>query len=339
MTFLSTIPVLYIVVLTGTVLFCYMIYSWWYVSQDTKLTFNLEDAVCFNPEFHHNFLMRRTEELPALMGSNQLESVMRLTKIQLADRLLNIAIPSGALRLKAQGDDEEICLSSAYDIVLENANSAPYIYGNDVSVSSSGKLLSRMLVARSDIRIRVDQLEADGILASGDIEISSRKTVLTRIAGFAYRFNEQPVPAHAKIAFQYKRYDPETIDREQYVKVASITANKIVTSNIVCARDLEIASGATIHGAVKVYGSVRLGGPVTFLGPVVVNEDFDAPEGCVFMSDVVIKGVLRCNRFFVAGQPHKHSVCVIARRMSLVGVVMGSGTLVASEREYLRHAA
>jgi len=72
---------------------------------------------------------------------------------------------------------------------------------------------------------------------------------------------------------------------------------------------------------------------------VVVNGDLDAPEGCVFMSDVVVKGQLSSSRFLVAGQPQRHAVCVVARQLNLRGAVAGSGTLVASEQEGLRHAA
>lgn len=84
---------------------------------------------------------------------------------------------------------------------------------------------------------------------------------------------------------------------------------------------------------------MRVDEKVIFLGPVVVNGDLDAPRGCVFMSDVVVKGDMKVAGFMIAGQPMRHSVCVVARNLELSGKVAGSGTLVASEQDGLSHAA
>jgi len=339
MTVTIIMPVLYIMFLAGTVVLVYAVYGQWFEANDTKLSFNLEDAVCFNPEFHHDFLKRLMASLPVQPDRNQPETMVQLAKIQLADRLLNVAIPSGPMRFQSQVADEEICVASVHDVTLEQVESVPYLYGADVSITAAGTLTSRMVVSRGDLVLNAAKIVADGLLANGDVEVVSNQTRVTRIAAFSYRFNARQVPHIAQQAFKYRRYDGDAVARIAYVELAEIPANSIVTQNIVCARDLEVAAGATIHGAVKVYGSVRLGGPVVFLGPVVVNENFDAPEGCVFMSDVVIKGKLRATGFLVAGQPQRHPVCVIARKMNLKGTLIGSGTLVASEQGCLNHAA
>jgi hypothetical protein len=335
----AVMPVLYILFLAGTVVLVYAVYGQWYGEKDTKLTFSLDDAVCFNPEFHHDFVKRQIARLPVQAATNRPESMVQLTKIHLADRMLNVAIPSGPMRFQSQDADEEICVASVHDVTLERVGHVPYVYGLDVAISAADTLTSRMIVSRGDMVLNARSIVANGLLASGDVEVVSNETQLTRIAGFSYRFNGRTLPHAVQQAFKYRRYNADAASRIAYVELAEIQPNSIITENIVCARDLEIGGNTTIHGAVKVYGSIRLSGPVIFLGPVVVNADFDAPEGCVFMSNVVIKGRITADRYLVAGQPQRHSVCVIARQLNLKGALIGCGTLVASEQECLRHAA
>ncbi len=335
----AIMPVLYILFLAGTVVLCYAVYSQWYNDNDTKLTVNLHDAVCFNPEFHHAFLKSQMARLPVPPASNRAEATVQLAKVQLTDGVLNLAIPSGPIRFQSQMADEEICVASRHDVVIERAGLVPYVYGADVSISSSGELTARLLVSRGDMALTAHNIRADGLLANSDLEVVSNQSQLTRISAFSYRFNAQPVPLPAEQAFKYRRYNASSVSRISYVELAEVGANSIITENIVCARDLEIGGGSTIHGAVKVYGSVRLAGPVVFLGPVVVNGNLDAPEGCIFMSDTVIKGRLKVKHYLVAGQPRRHSVSLIARQLDIKGTLIGSGSLVASEQECLKHAA
>ena len=45
----SLLPATYVILLTGTVVLCYVVYGFYYGTSDTKLSFNLDDPVCFNP--------------------------------------------------------------------------------------------------------------------------------------------------------------------------------------------------------------------------------------------------------------------------------------------------
>ena len=332
-------PALYILCLAGTVFLIYAVYGRRYGSRDTMLAFNLNDPVCFNPEFHHQFLKRQLAKLPAGAGVNRGDATVQLAKLQLADRLLNVAIAMTAIRFQTQTPGEEISVISAHDVTLERVGEVPYVYGAEVSVTGTAGVRSRLIVARQNLRVQAARIEADGLLANGDVEIMCPATHVTRVSGMSYRFNMQPMPVVAQQAFTFRRYNSDQAQRMGNRSTNAIIANSIITENIVCGGDIIIGGQVTIHGAVKVYGSMKLTGPVVFLGPVVVNGDLDAPEGCVFMSDVVVKGQLRSSRFLVAGQPQRHAVCVVARQLNLRGVVAGSGTLVASEQEGLRHAA
>ena len=49
-------PALYILCLASTVFLLYAVYGRRYGDRDTMLVFNIDDPVCFNPEFHHQFL-------------------------------------------------------------------------------------------------------------------------------------------------------------------------------------------------------------------------------------------------------------------------------------------
>ncbi len=332
-------PALYILCLMGTVLLIYAVYRRRYGDRDTMLVFNIDDPVCFNPEFHHQFLKRQLAKLPSSIGANRPDALVQLAKFQLADRLLNVAIAMTNIRFRTQSPDEEVSVISAHDVTLERVGEVPYVYGADVSVSGAAGIHSRFIVARENLRVQAARIEADGLLANGDVEIVSPDTQVTRVSGMSYRFNMQPMPAIAQQAFSFRRYNPDQARRMGNRSTNSIAGNSIITENIVCGGDILIGGQVTVHGAVKVYGSMKLAGPVVFLGPVVVNGDLDAPEGCVFMSDVVVKGQLASSRFLVAGQPQRHAVCVVARQLKLRGIVAGSGTLVASEQEGLRHAA
>ena len=332
-------PALYIVCLAAGVLLSYAVYEHRYGGRDTLLAFNLDDPVCFNPEFHHQFLKRQMAKLPVPAAGNRPDATVQLTKLQLSDRLLNVAIARNPLRLQTQSPEEEISIASAHDVTLERVGQVPYVYGADVCVSGAAAIQSRMIVARGNLRVQASRIEADGLLANGDVEILCPDIHLTRISGFSYRFNMQPIPAIAQKAFAFRRYSADQARHMGSRSTSEIAANSIITENIVCGGEIVVGRDATIHGAVKVYGSMTLAGPVVFLGPVVVNGNLDAPEGCVFMSDVVVKGQLRSSSFLVAGQPQRHAVCVVARQLRLKGVVAGSGTLVASEQEGLRHAA
>jgi hypothetical protein len=332
-------PALYILCLASAVLLAYAVYGHRYGGRDTLLAFNLDDPVCFNPEFHHQFLKRQLAKLQLHPAGNRPDATVQLTKLQLSDRLLNVAIAMNPLRLQTQSPDEEISIASAHDVTLERVGLVPYVYGDDVSVCGVAAIQSRMIVARGNLRVQASRIEADGLLANGDLEILCPETHITRLSGFSYRFNMQPIPVVAQKAFAFRRYSADHARHMGSRLTNAIDDNSILTENIVCGGDIVIGRNVTIHGAVKVYGSMKLTGPVVFLGPVVINGDLDAPGGCVFMSDVVVKGQLRSSSFLVAGQPQRHAVCVVARQLRLKGIVAGSGTLVASEQEGLRHAA
>lgn len=332
-------PALYILCLAGTVFLIYAVYGRRYGDRDTMLAFNLDDPVCFNPEFHHQFLKQQLAKLPSGQTANRQDALVQLAKLQLSDRLLNVAIAMTDIRFRTQSPDEEISVTSAHDVTLERVGEAPYVYGADVSVTGAAAIHSRFIVARENLRVQASRIEADGLLANGDVEIVCPETQVTRVSGLSYRFNMQPMPDVARQAFTFRRYSPDLARRMGNRSTNAIAGNSIITENIVCGGDIVIGAHVTVHGAVKIYGSMKLKGPVVFLGPVVVNGDLDAPEGCVFMSDVVVKGQLKSSRFLVAGQPQRHAVCVVARQLNLRGIVAGSGTLVASEQEGLRHAA
>ncbi len=335
----NIVPVLYIICLVGTVALAYAVYAKRYGTNDTQLNFNLADPVCFNPEFHHQFLLQQIALLPRVPATNQAGASVQLTKLQLADRMLNVVIPAGAVRFETQHAEEEISVASAHNVTLSRVGQVPYVYGDDVSVAGASAITARLIVARGNLDIRASRIQADGLLANGDVDIMCPDTHLTRVSGFSYRFSTQPLPQLAQLAFKYRRYNPDTQRGAAHLVTDKVADGAIITENIVCGGSLEIGANATIHGAVKVYGSVKLSGPVLFLGPVIINGDLDAPEGCVFMSDVVVKGALTASRFMVAGQPQRHAVCVVARRLMLRGVISGSGTLVASEQEGLHYAA
>lgn len=337
---MSFLPVVYVIFLVSTVTLCYAVYGRYYGEQDTKLAFNLDDPVCFNPEFHHQFLRHELSKLPPVDSSNLDQPVVHFTKLHLSDGVLDVSIPMSAIRFQTQSPDEELCVASAHDVTLERVGQVPYVYGADVSVAGDGRINSRMIVARGNLRVRAISIEADGLLANGDVEINCSSTRITRVSGLSYSLaNSTRLPSSVLQAFKYRRYDQDVVQRKAYVATTRIAENSIVTDNVVCGRDLSIGANSTIHGAVKVYGSVRLTGPVIFLGPVVVNGDFNAPEGCVFMSDVVVKGDIKTSGYLVAGQPSRHSVCVVGRNLYINGPVIGSGTMVASEQDGLRHAA
>jgi hypothetical protein len=334
------LPVLYVMLFLGTIVLSYAVYGRYYIKSDTKLMFNLEDPICFNPEFHHQFLKQQMAKLPDAGARNDPEAMVQLIKLELADGPLNVAVPFSSMRFQVQSPDEEISVSSAYDVNLESAGRVPYVYGADVRVSAADHLVSRLLVARDNLRIKANSVEADGLLANGDVEIASAHTRVTRVAGFGYEFLPgQPLPDWARQAFNFRRYNYDASRRQAFINTTSIPANSIMTENVVCGGDLAVGNLSTIHGAVKVYGSMRVDERVVFLGPVVVNGDLDAPSGCVFMSDVVVKGDMRVAGYMVAGQPMRHAVCVVARSLDLSGKVAGSGTLVASEQDGLCHAA
>jgi hypothetical protein len=336
----TLLPVVYVMLLLGTIFLSYAVYGRYYIKSDTKLMFSLDDPVCFNPEFHHQFLKQQMAKLPQAGARNDPSAMVQLIKLELADGPLNVSVPFSSMRFQVQSPDEEISVSSAYDVNLESVGLVPYVYGADVRISACDGLVSRLIVARDNLAIRANSVEADGLLANGDIEIASPHTRVTRVAGFGYEFVPgQPLPDWARQAFNYRRYDYDALRRMAFINTTHIPDNSIVTENVVCGGDLVVGNLSTIHGAVKVYGSIRVQERVIFLGPVVVNGDLDAPNGCVFMSDVVVKGDMRVAGFMVAGQPMRHSVCVVARNLDLSGKVAGSGTLVASEQDGLCHAA
>ena len=278
--------------------------------------------------------------LPKPPATNDNNAMVQLTKLHLTDRTLNVAIPFAPIHIQTQSPEEEVSVASAHNVTLERVRQVPYVYGADVRVSATESIVSRLLVARDNLVIHANRIEADGLLASGDVEINCPQIRITRVSGFSYSFfNRQPIPAWALQAFKYRRYGHGLAHRQAFVDKTHIPANSVVTENVVCGSDLTIGGLSTIHGAVKVYGSVKVEERVVFLGPVVVNGDFHAPAGCVFMSDVVIKGEMKIGGLLVAGQPLRHSVCVVARQLELSGSVIGSGTLVASEQEGLNYAA
>jgi hypothetical protein len=55
--------------------------------------------------------------------------------------------------------------------------------------------VSRLIVARDNLAIRANSVEADGLLANGDVEIASPHTRVTRVAGFGYEFVPGPTAA------------------------------------------------------------------------------------------------------------------------------------------------
>lgn len=335
----NIVPVLYILCLAGTVALAYAVYANRYGTNDTQLNFNLADPVCFNPEFHHQFLIQQIALLPRVPATNQAGVSVQLTRLQLADRMLNVVIPAGAVRFETQHAEEEISVASAHNVTLSRVGQVPYVYGDDVSVAGAAAIHARLIVARGNLDVRASRIKADALLANGDVDIMCPDTRVTRVSGFSYRFSPQPLPQLAQQAFKYRRYNPDSRRGAVHLVTERVADNAIITDNIVCGGSLVIGANVTIHGAVKVYESVKLTGPVLFLGPVIINGDLDAPEGCIFMSDVVVKGALNASRFMVAGQPQRHAVCVVARRLKLKGLVAGSGTLVASEAEGLHYAA
>jgi hypothetical protein len=60
----TLLPVVYVMLLLGTILLSYAVYGRYYIKSDTKLMFSLDDPVCFNPEFHHQFLKQQMAKLP-----------------------------------------------------------------------------------------------------------------------------------------------------------------------------------------------------------------------------------------------------------------------------------
>jgi hypothetical protein len=56
----TLLPVVYVMLLLGTIFLSYAVYGRYYIKSDTKLMFSLDDPVCFNPEFHHQFLKQQT---------------------------------------------------------------------------------------------------------------------------------------------------------------------------------------------------------------------------------------------------------------------------------------
>jgi hypothetical protein len=124
-------------VAAGHDLLSYAVYGRYYIKSDTKLMFSLDDPICFNPEFHHQFLKQQMAKLPQAGARNDPSAMVQLIKLELADGPLNVSVPFSSMRFQVQSPDEEISVSSAYDVNLESAGLVPYVYGADVRVSAT----------------------------------------------------------------------------------------------------------------------------------------------------------------------------------------------------------